>query len=69
VGIFRQGSPENQRTVTVQFLNPVSLYEVRKAPTDELIMKATGKELAEKGFNVTLSKNYDGSVFEILLKK
>jgi alpha-galactosidase len=68
VGIFRQGSPENQRTVTVNFLDPMSVYEVRKAPTGDFIMNSTGKELAEKGFMVKLDKKYDGSVFEIVKK-
>ena len=43
VGIFRQGSPESQRTVTVKFLNPSFVYEVRKAPSGDLIMNSTGK--------------------------
>ncbi len=66
VGIFRQGSPEVQRTVTVQFLDPSLVYEVRKAPSGELIMNSTGSDLAETGFKVTLDKKYDGSVFEIV---
>ncbi len=69
VGIFRQGSVENTRTVTVNFLKPSYVYEVRKAPSGELIMNLTGKELNEKGFKVTLDKEYDGAVFEISIKK
>jgi alpha-galactosidase len=68
VGIFRQGSPENQRTVTVMFLDPSSVYEVRKAPSGDLIMNSTGKELATKGFTVSMEKEYDGSVYEIVKK-
>jgi alpha-galactosidase len=64
-GIFRQGSPESQRTVTIRFLDPSAMYEVRKAPSGELIVRSSGKDLAEKGFQVTFSKKYDGSVFEI----
>ena len=66
--IFRQGSPENQRTVTITFLDPSSVYEVRKAPSGEFVMNSTGKELAEKGFIVTFGKLYDGSVYEITKK-
>jgi len=68
VGIFRQGSPENQRTVTVRFLDPSSVYEVRKAPAGDLVMNSTGKELAERGFSVKLDRKYDGSVYEIVKK-
>jgi alpha-galactosidase len=66
VGIFRQGSFEYQRVVTVQYLDPLSIYEVRRAPDGELITKATGKELSENGFKVKLEKKYDGALFEIL---
>jgi alpha-galactosidase len=68
IGIFRQGSPEIQRTVTVNFLDPSSVYEIRKAPSGELIMNSTGKELSDKGFVVKLDKKYDGAVFEIVKK-
>ena len=68
VGIFRQGSPENQRTVTVQFLNPSYVYELRKAPSGELVMNSTGKELAATGFKVVLDKKYDGALYEIVKK-
>lgn len=67
-GIFRQGSAENQRRLTVNFLDPSAVYEVRKAPSGEFIMNSTGKELAETGFTVTLDKKYDGSLFEIVKK-
>ncbi len=68
VGIFRQGSPESQRTVTVNFLEPGSVYEVKKAPSGEFIMNSTGRELAENGFIVRLEKKYDGAVYEIVKK-
>jgi alpha-galactosidase len=69
VGIFRQGSPESQRLVTVKNLDPVSVYEIKKAPSGELVMNSTGKELAEKGFTVHLNNFYDGAVFEIAKKQ
>jgi hypothetical protein len=52
----------------VKFLDPSSVYEVRKAPSGEFIMNSTGRELAEKGFEVALDKKYDGSLFEVVRK-
>jgi len=69
VGVFRQGANETSRTVTIQFLNPSYVYEVRKAPEGKLIKKATGKELSETGFKVSLDKKYDGAIFEIIAKQ
>lgn len=68
IGIFRQGSPENQRKVTIRFLDPASVYEVRKAPSGDLVMNSTGRELADRGFAVKLDNKYDGAVFEIAKK-
>ncbi len=65
VGIFRQGSHETRRTLTVQFLDPAVQYEVKKAPSGEVIHQASGEELAVKGFGIELPKQYDGVVFEI----
>jgi alpha-galactosidase len=66
VGIFRQGANETRRVVSVQFLNPEAEYEVKTAPEGKTIAKMTGKELAEKGFEVILNKSYDGALFEIV---
>lgn len=65
VGIFRQGSAEENRVVTVSYLDLGATYEIRKAPAGELLLKSSGKELAEKGFPVKLVRKYDGAVFEI----
>jgi alpha-galactosidase len=65
VGIFRQGSPEIHRTVTIKFLDPSSVYEIKKAPSGEFILNSTGKELAERGFVVNLNRQYDGAMYEI----
>jgi alpha-galactosidase len=65
VGIFRQGSHETHRMLTVQFLDPAAQYEVKKAPTGEVIFRASGEELAVKGFGIELPKRYDGAVYEV----
>ena len=65
IGVFRHGSVEVQRTVTINFLDPGAIYDVYPAPSGERISRATGKDLLEKGFVVNLDKLYDGAVFEI----
>ena len=65
VGIFRQGSVEDKRVVTVKYLDPAATYEVRKAPDGEVITKLSGEMLRSKGFQVTLPELYDGAVYEI----
>jgi alpha-galactosidase len=65
VGIFRQGSHETRRMVTVQFLDPAAVYEVRKAPQGEAIFRGTGDQLGRTGFSIELPMLYDGGVFEI----
>jgi alpha-galactosidase len=64
-GIFRQGSAESHRRVTIQYLEPDGVYEVRKAPGGEIVYQGKGENLASQGFGVDLPCLYDGAVFEI----
>jgi alpha-galactosidase len=68
VGVFKQGAKETSRTVTVNYLEPGTIYLVKQAPTGKVIAQLTGKELEEKGFGVALSGKYDGELFEIVNK-
>jgi len=65
VGIFRQGSAESSRTVTVKYLKPTATYSILSFPDDKEFGKLTGKELLEKGFQVKIENKYDGRLFEI----
>jgi alpha-galactosidase len=67
VGIFRQGSLDDQRTISIPGLYEDKLYRVKNAPSGEEITKLTGKELKEKGFKVSMQKKYDSNLFEIEL--
>lgn len=69
VGIFNQGSTEVERYVKVQLLYPSATYHILRAPEGIEIGRMTGKELAEKGFQVKLNLKYDGSLFEISQNK
>lgn len=65
VGVFKQGSAETLRMVTIKGLDPIKNYEINLAPLGINVTKLTGKELVEKGFKVQLTKTYDAAVFEI----
>jgi alpha-galactosidase len=65
VGVFRQGSLDDQRTVSVPGLDKMKYYRVKNAPSGEEIIKLTGKELEEKGFKVKMTEKYDSKLYEI----
>jgi alpha-galactosidase len=68
VGIFRQGSLDDQRMVSVPGLDKNKSYIIRSAPSGEELAKMTGKELEENGFLVRMSQKYDSKLFEIKLE-
>jgi alpha-galactosidase len=68
IGVFRHGSVETTRVVTVNYLDPGKTYEV-KSITGNRVTTLTGKELKEKGFEVELEGLYSGDLFEIGIKK
>jgi alpha-galactosidase len=65
VGVFRQGSLDDQRTVSVPGLDKMKYYRVKNAPSGEEIIKLTGMELEEKGFKVKMAEKYDSKLYEI----
>ena len=69
VGIFRQGSREKTRMVTVPYLKADKIYHVKQGFGGKIIATVQGKELAEDGFLVTLNELHDGELFEIVLKE
>lgn len=64
IGIFRHGSVENTRIVTINYLDPAKSYNV-KSIDGNVITTQTGKEIREKGFPVNLEGLYSGDLFEI----
>ena len=65
VGLFRHGALENNRTVFVNGLDAQQTYHVRIAPLNKLITTCSGKDLMEKGFEVSFTEKYDGAIYEI----
>jgi alpha-galactosidase len=68
IGIFRHGSPENSRLVTVSYLDPSKTYEV-KSFEGSILASMTGEELQKKGFVVEIDDAYSGRLFEISIKE
>ena len=64
IGIFRQGSHETTRHVTISYLDPEKRYTVKKLD-GTIIAAKSGKEWSETGFEVSLPKAYDGELFEV----
>jgi alpha-galactosidase len=64
IGVFRHGAIETKRIVTINWLNPATIYQV-KSMDGTKVATLTGSELAEKGFIVTLGGKYSGELFEI----
>lgn len=67
VGVFRHGSKEIKRIVSVNYLSPERMYEVR-SEDGTAIAAMNGRDLYENGFEVTLNALYSGKLFEIAPK-
>jgi alpha-galactosidase len=64
IGIFRHGSVEQKRIVTVNYLHPARTYEI-KTLDGKVLTTLTGMELQNKGFEANLEGLYSGELFEI----
>lgn len=69
VGIFRQGSLDEERTVSIPGLDEKKQYIIKEAPDYTEIARMTGKELREKGFKVNMIEKYDSRIFELQFVK
>jgi len=65
IGVFKQFASNNERWVTINYLDPNNQYEVKLAPTGEVIQSASGKELRDKGFKVVFNEDFQGELYEI----
>lgn len=69
IGVFRQGAAETSRKITIPYLDAGTVYVVTCGYGDKVVAEATGSQMAEQGFIATLSKKYDGQLFEVKKKK
>jgi alpha-galactosidase len=68
IGVFRHGSMESKRKVTINYLDTDKTYEIRTI-AGKLISIASGKDLKTKGFEWELEGAYSGQLFEVSIKK
>ena len=69
VGIFRHGSLDEERIVSIRGLDEKKQYVIRQAPDNIEAARMTGKDLYEKGFKVKTTQRYEGRLFEVELVK
>lgn len=69
VGVFRHGSPESSRVVTVEGLDPEAGYAIVDPGSGDSVVEMTGEELRTKGFEVEMERLYQGKVWEVKSKK
>jgi alpha-galactosidase len=67
IGVFRHGSLDNERRISIPGLSKNDNYKIKRAPLGEEISVMNGEDLAKQGFKVFLEKNYDSVIFEIEL--
>lgn len=68
IGVFRHGSLETKRIVSVNYLDPEKTYDV-KTISGDVVCTSGGKELCTKGFPVDLQGLYSGELYEISVKQ
>jgi alpha-galactosidase len=68
IGVFRHGALEYSRRVFVKGLEPEQDYHVKLAPEGSSVLRASGRQLMEEGFQVEIPDLYEGMIFEIGLE-
>ncbi|MCX6222659.1 MAG: alpha-galactosidase [Bacteroidia bacterium] len=67
IGVFRHGSVETKRIVTVKYLDPLIRYQV-KSMEGKVVSTLTGQELQTNGFELSIDGLYSGDLFEISVR-
>lgn len=68
IGVFRHGSWESKRIVTINYLDPAKTYKVMSM-SGKLVATLTGNALGTTGFEVTFKDRYAGELFEVIGQK
>ncbi len=65
VGVYKQGSLDDERIVSIPGLDEKKQYIIKEAPGNTEITRMSGKDLFEKGFKVKMTQKYDSKLFEV----
>jgi len=64
IAVFRHGSVETKRIVTVKYLDPVKNYQI-KTMDGKVVTTLAGYDLQTKGFELNLDGLYSGELYEV----
>lgn len=66
IGVFKHGSTESTRRITVDYLDPQKMYTVKEAVSGKLMkQQVSGKQLATVGFMVNIKEEYGGMLLQV----
>jgi len=65
IGVFRQNAAEDQRVITVNYLDPGKSYSVTEAASGKKIVSLSGEKLMTAGFTVKFVNKVEGALYEI----
>ncbi|CAN5572669.1 hypothetical protein BH10BAC4_BH10BAC4_05440 [soil metagenome] len=64
IGVFRHGAIETKHIITVEYLQPERMYAITRMDGN-VIITLSGSDLKTKGFELNLTGNYSGEVYEV----
>ncbi|MGF1636518.1 MAG: glycoside hydrolase family 36 protein [Cyclobacteriaceae bacterium] len=64
IGVFRHGSIDTERMITINYLDPTKIYKV-KSIHGKQIARMSGTALRKKGFKVKFKELHTGDLYEI----
>jgi len=67
IAVFRHGSVESKRRVTIKYLDPLKNYQI-KTMDGKVVVSLTGNDLRLKGFELVLDGIYSGELFEVSVR-
>ncbi len=67
IAVFRHGSVESKRIVTIKYLDPLKNYQIKNMD-GKVLASLTGHDLLTKGFELSLEGIYSGELLEVRVR-